>query len=104
MNQTSFIHFFDFNGFYTSVMKKHRLSTYSFRWLSDSEVERFDLMSVAPDSDQGFIIECDLDYPENLHDAQDSFPLAPEHIIIKPEDTRGISRSSGESFWTVCGK
>ena len=57
-------------------MKHHRLPTFGFTWLSVGEIERFDLMSIAPDSDHGYIIECDLDYPEELHDAHDSFPRA----------------------------
>lgn len=93
---TSQIHFFDFNGLYTSVMKNHRLPTFGFTWLSDGEIERFDLMSIAPDSDHGYIIECDLDYPEELHDAHDSFPLAPEHVRIKPEDLSDYTRKLAE--------
>ena len=92
----SYIHFFDFNGLYTSVMKNHKLPTFGFRWLSDREVERFDPMSVAPDSDHGYIIECDLDYPEELHDAHDSYPLAPEHIRIKPEDLSDYTKNLAE--------
>ena len=77
-------------------MKNHKLPIFGFRWLSDREIERFDPMSVAPDSDHGYIIECDLYYPEELHDAHDSYPLAPEHIRIKPEDLSDYTKNLAE--------
>lgn len=35
---------------------------------------------------QGFIIECDLEYPASLHESHKSFPLAPENAEIDPLD------------------
>ena len=33
-------------------------------------------------ADKGFIFEVDLDYPEQLHDLHDTYPLAPEHVKV----------------------
>jgi hypothetical protein len=30
----------------------------------------------------GYVIECDLDYPDYLHDEHSDYPLAPEHLVI----------------------
>ena len=90
---TKFIHFFDFNGLYTSVMKNHLLPTHGFRWLTENELENFDIMSIPQDADHGYIVECDLDYPAELHDAQESFPFAPEHIRIDSQDLSGYTKS-----------
>lgn len=95
-NPTSFMHFYDFNGLYTSVMKNYPLPTFGFRWLSEYELERFDVMSIPASSDHGYIVECDLHYPEELHDMQDSFPLAPEHVRIKPEDLSEYTKKMAE--------
>ena len=37
-----------------------------------------------------------MDYPEELHDAHDSFPLAPEHVRIKPEDLSDYTKKLAE--------
>jgi hypothetical protein len=34
------------------------------------------------DQEYGYIIECDLTYPQKLHKEHSSFPLAPENVEI----------------------
>lgn len=35
--------------------------------------------------DIGYFIECDLEYPENLHDLHNDYPLAPEKLVVQDE-------------------
>jgi len=56
-----------------------------FRFLSDVEVECFDVMQVAEDSPVGYILEVDLDYPPELHLTHNSYPLCPEHLTVKED-------------------
>jgi len=53
-----------------------------FCLLSDDELLRFDVSSVAADSPIGYIVECDIEYPTHLHDLHNAYPLAPEHLCI----------------------
>ena len=59
-------------------------------------MERFDLMSIEPDSDKGYILECQLEYPEDIHDVTDAFGFAPEHVRINPEDLSDYTRDLAE--------
>lgn len=97
--EKSTIHFFDFNGLYTSVMADFPLPTFGFRWLSDWELDRFDINAVPANSNHGYIIDCDLSYPESMHDDHDGFPLAPEHLKIAVNElsdyTRNLASEAG---------
>ena len=42
------------------------------------------LLSTSEDSDIGYIVEVDLDYPEWLHDSHSDFPLAPTKEVVQP--------------------
>ena len=61
------------------------LPTGEFHWLSDDEINSLDIHSIRPDSKKGYILEVDLEYPKELHDFHDAFPLAPESLIIPKE-------------------
>ena len=36
-----------------------------------------------PDSPEGFILEVNLEYPEDLHEAHNAYPLAPERMVVQ---------------------
>ena len=53
-----------------------------FRFLTPREIQNFDVMTKGVEDDEGFILEVDLDYPDNLHDLHNDYPLAPEKIPV----------------------
>ena len=61
------------------------LPTGEFQWLSDDEINSFDIHSIGPDSKKGYILEVDLEYPRKLHDSYNAFPFSPESLIIPKE-------------------
>ncbi|GFS86623.1 hypothetical protein NPIL_158861, partial [Nephila pilipes] len=52
------------------------LSTYDFSYTD----EYVNFMDVPDDSDISYIFAVDLEYPDELHDLQNCYPLAPEKI------------------------
>ena len=60
------------------------LGTDSFEWLSDLEIEelRENLMTIPAHGSEGYILEVDLSYPQELHDLHNDYPLAPERRKI----------------------
>jgi len=78
---TTYITYLDANNLYGKAQSEP-LPVGNFVFLSEREVEEFDLMSVAPDAETGYIIECDLAYPPHFHDSHNDYPLAPEHVTI----------------------
>ena len=37
------------------------------------------------DSDKGYILEVDLEYPQELHESHNAYPLAPEQLVAQKE-------------------
>ena len=53
-----------------------------FKFLSDKEVDNFDLDSIAKNSLIGYILEVDFEYCKELHDSHSDYPLCFEKIEI----------------------
>ena len=52
------------------------------QWVSPEEFAQIDWTTLRDDSNTGYIIECDLDYPVELHYAHNDYPLAPQRLRI----------------------
>jgi hypothetical protein len=72
-----------------------------FRWLEPSEKRQvqLNLMNMSDKQRKGYILEVDLEYPEELHASHNSFPLAPEQLQINETMlspyAKGEERTSG---------
>ena len=55
-----------------------------FKWLKN--VDGFDVNSISEKSPIGYILEVDLQYPDELHVLHNDYPLATEKLVI-PYDT-----------------
>ena len=51
-----------------------------FKWLKN--VDGFDVNSISKKSSTGFILEVDLEYPDELHALHNDCPLVPEKLAI----------------------
>ena len=58
------------------------LPTGNFKWLTDKQIAKLDLAKYHDDSDKGLILEVDLEYPEELHELHNDYPLASEKIKV----------------------
>ena len=79
--QSNHVTYLDANNLYGWAMSQ-ALPVDEFRWLEDQEIESLNINSVSDDSEDGFILEVDLDYPPELHDLQNEYPLAPEKMKV----------------------
>ena len=53
-----------------------------FEWLNQKETADFCLNSVSENSLIGYILKVELEYPSELHDLHNGYPLAPENLEI----------------------
>jgi len=81
---TSYIKGVDANNLYGWAMSQP-LPYEGFEWMAPSELESIDWKAQLDDQAYGYILKVDLDYPQELHDLHNDYPLAPERLIVKDE-------------------
>ena len=72
------------NNLYGWAMNEY-LPYGGFEWLEN--IDKFDIMSISEcnsidKSPIGYFFEVDLEYPEELHELHNDFPLAPEKLTV----------------------
>ena len=79
--KSSYLMYLDANNLYGWAMVQH-LPTDSFKW-SSANID--DILKHPADDVKGYICEVDLEYPKELHDFQNDYPLAPEKLEVQSE-------------------
>ena len=78
---SKYIMYLDANNLYGCAMSM-KLPTHGFKWLTGGEIEKLyeNLYNL---NKTPCILEVDLEYPENLHDLHNDYPLCPEGVKCK---------------------
>ena len=92
---TSYIGYYDSNNLYGKTMQE-KLPLKDFRFLDDDEITSFDVTAIDPDGETGYLIQCDLLYPDYLHSRHNSLPLAPSHVTITKDILSDVTIQLGE--------
>ena len=58
------------------------LPTANFKWMTDKEISKIDLGKYKADGKNGLILEVDLEYPQELHDMHNDYPVCPEKVKV----------------------
>ena len=81
---SKYIMYLDANNLYGWAMIQY-LSYSSFKWLSNEELNNIDLGKYKEDANDGLILEVDLEYPKDLHELHNDYPLAPEKVKVSKD-------------------
>ena len=79
---STFITYLDMNNLYGWAMSEY-LPYGGFKWLKN--VDEFDVMSISEKSPIGYFLEVDLEYPDELHELHNDYPLAPEKLAVSSD-------------------
>ena len=79
-----YILYLDMNNLYGHAMSQY-LPYANFKWVKNIDKIKQNLIQMKKDSSTRYILEVDLEYPKELHDIQNDYPLAPEKIN-KPKE------------------
>ena len=79
--QSKYTMYLDANNLYGWAMSKY-LPTGGFKWLTEKQINKINLADYKDDSKKGLILEVDLEYPEELHDIHNDYPLGPDKVKV----------------------
>ena len=96
---SKYIMYLDANNLYGWAMSQY-LPTGGFEWLTEEEV---DLSKYNDESEKGLILEVDLEYPQELHDLHNDYPLAAEKIKVTEDMLSPYCRKIAEKFRVKVG-
>ena len=85
------------NNLYGWAMSQF-LPTGGFRWLTEKQIDQIDLAKYIEDSNKGLILEVDLEYPEELHDLHNDYPLGSEKVKVTQEMLSPYCREIAAKF------
>ena len=78
---SKYIMYLDANNLYGWAMSQ-ALPTGGFKWLTEKKISNINLANYKNDSKKGLILEVDLEYPKELHDLHNDYPLAAEKLCM----------------------
>ena len=90
---SKYLMYLDANNLYGWAMSQC-LPTGGFKWVQDE----VDLAEYKDNSETGLILEVDLEYPQELHDLHNDYPLAPEQIEVQESQLSEYSKKLKEKF------
>ena len=76
---SKYIMYLDANNLYGWAMSQY-LPTGGFRWMTEKQIS--ELNKRKENSEKGIILEVDLEYPKELHDLHNDYPLAAEKVCV----------------------
>ena len=80
---TKFITYLDMNNLYDWGLSGY-LPYGGFKWLKN--LDGFDVMSISERNPIWYFLEYDLEYPDELHELHNDYPLAPEKLAVISSD------------------
>ena len=66
--------------------------------MTQQQINKIDLAKYKEDSEKGFIAEVDLEYPEELHDLHNDYPLAPEKVKVTKDMLSDYCQNIAEKY------
>lgn len=94
--------YLDANNLYGGVMR-FPLPIGFMRWLENEEIKNFNIATIPINGRCGYTLEVDLEYPQELHDDHNCYPLAPEHKIVHDEELSPYSQQLWEELHAADG-
>ena len=99
---SKYIMYLDANNLYGWAMSQY-LPTGGFKWMKQEHIDKLDLGKYKEDSKKGLILEVDLEYPKELHDLHNDYPLGPEKVKVTEDMLSDYCKKIAEKYGISVG-
>ena len=100
---SKYIMYLDANNLYGWAMSQY-LPTGNFRWMTDKETNKIDLGKYKADGKKDWILEVDLEYPRDLHDLHNDYPVAQEKAKVSKNMLSRYCKEIAEKYKNSIGQ
>jgi hypothetical protein len=100
--ESTYLMYLDANNLYGWAMSQP-LPCGDFKWVKETDLDNIDLNNYINNEGRGMVLEVDMEYPSELHDLHNGYPLAPESMKIKPEMLSKFARDIAKKFKLTVG-
>ena len=94
---SKYIMYLDANNLYGWAMSQY-LPTGGFKWMTEKQINKINLAQYNEDSNKGLILEVDMEYPKELHDIHNDYPLGPEKVKVTDNMLSGYCKKIQKKF------
>ena len=94
---SKYIMYPDANNLYGWAMRQY-LPTGNFKWTTDKEISKIDLGKYKAYGKNGLILEVDLEYPRELHNIHNDYPVAPEKVKVSNDMLTAYCKKIAEKY------
>ena len=94
---SKYIMYLDANNLYGWAMSQY-LPTSNFKWMTDKEISKINLGKYKTDGKKRLILEVDLEYPQELHDMHNDYPVFPEKVKVSKNMLSGYCKKIAEKY------
>ena len=81
---SKYILYLDANNLYGWAMNQ-KLAVGDYKWENVEQWNKERIMNITDEDERGYIFEVDLEYPKDIHDKHNLYPLCPERKRVKTE-------------------
>ena len=100
---SKYIMYLDANNLYGWAMSQY-LPTGGFRWMTEKQIQKVNLAACTEDRKKGMILEVGLEYPKELHELHNDYPLAAEKMKVTKEMLSPYCKNIQEQFGISIGQ
>ena len=99
--ESAYLIYLDMNNLYGGAMCRP-LPYKDFKWCDSFDLEQ--ILKTPEDSETGYFLEVDIEYPEELHDKHSDYPILPENRIVSNSEMGGYTTNLKLKFQTQNSK